>query len=499
MTEVFSKVKENFSEALLYEETIMKNLGYLANNGALIVDTTPYTGRSPKDKFIVLDENTENIIWWGEVNRPFDPEKFKILKEGLLEYLSTKEIYSQDLFAGNHPDYRIGIRLYTESPWHALFARNMFLRPTKEDLINFSPTLTIYHAPFFKADPSKHGTRSEVFIILNLTTKEILIGGTLYAGEIKKSVFTYLNYYYPLKGVLSMHCGANVGNKGDVALFFGLSGTGKTSLSTDPERPLIGDDEHGWADDGVFNFEGGCYAKVIRIDPEKEPGIYKASTRFGAILENVVFDPETREVNFNSSEKTENTRSSYPIHFLDNIVPEGRAGHPKNIFFLALDAYGVLPPIAKLEEEQIRTYFLAGYTSKIAGTERGITEPQPTFSACFGAPFLPLKPETYADMLIERIKKHNVSVWLVNTGWIEGPYGEGHRIDIRYTRRLISAALNGEIQEFFRDEIFGFLVPKKVEGIPDKILIPSESWKNKEAYRESALKIKNLIEEKSKR
>ncbi|MEO0148896.1 MAG: phosphoenolpyruvate carboxykinase (ATP) [candidate division WOR-3 bacterium] len=482
MISAFKEVYEDLKEALLYEETIRKGLGYLANNGALIVDTTPYTGRSPKDKFVVRDENTENLVWWGDLNQPFDPDRFERLKEKVINYLSEREVYVENLFVGNHPNYKLGVRVITESPWHALFARNMFIRPKKEELRDFQPFIKIYHAPFLKAKPEEDGTRSEVFIILNLTKGEIIIGGTPYAGEIKKSVFTFLNYYYPLNGVLSMHCGANMGKEGDVALFFGLSGTGKTSLSTDPERPLIGDDEHGWAEDGVFNFEGGCYAKVIRINPEKEEGIYKASTRFGTILENVVFDPYTREVDFDSAEKTENTRSSYPINFLDNIVPEGRGGHPKNIFFLALDAYGVLPPIAKLEPEQIRTYFLAGYTSKIAGTERGINEPQPTFSACFGAPFLPLNPKVYANMLVEKVKEHNVNVWLVNTGWIEGPYGVGHRIDINYTRRLISAALKGEIREFVRDEIFGFLIPKRVDGIPDKILMPINGWNDRDRY-----------------
>ncbi len=499
MLENLSKTRVDLSEAVLYEEAIIRGLAFLANNGALIVDTTPYTGRSPNDKFVVLDENTENIVWWGDVNRPFDKEKYRELRERLISHLLERETFVQNLFVGNHPKYRLSLRVITESPWHALFARNMFIRPKKEDLTDFKPFINIFHAPSFKADPHRDGTRSEVFIILNLTEREILIGGTSYAGEIKKSVFTFLNYYYPLNGILSMHCGANMGKDGDVALFFGLSGTGKTSLSTDPERPLIGDDEHGWADDGIFNFEGGCYAKVIRIDPNKEPGIYKASTRFGTILENVVFDPESREVNFDSSEKTENTRSSYPIHFLDNVVPEGRGGHPKNIFFLSLDAYGVLPPLAKLEDDQIRDYFLAGFTSKIAGTERGITEPRPTFSACFGAPFLPLNPKVYADMLLDKIRNHGTTVWLVNTGWIEGPYGVGHRIDINYTRRLISAALKGEIRDFVKDEIFGFWIPKHVDGIPENVLFPSKGWKDVEKYRESALNLKRMIEENSKR
>ncbi len=499
MLENLSKTRIDLNEAVLYEEAIIRGIAFIANNGALIVDTTPYTGRSPNDKFVVLDENTENIVWWGDVNRPFDKEKYRELRERLIKHLLERETFVQNLFVGNHPKYRLSLRVITESPWHALFARNMFVRPKKEDLANFKPFITIFHAPSFMADPRRDGTRSEVFIILNLTEREILIGGTSYAGEIKKSVFTFLNYYYPLNGILSMHCGANMGKDGDVALFFGLSGTGKTSLSTDPERPLIGDDEHGWADDGIFNFEGGCYAKVIRIDPNKEPGIYKASTRFGTILENVVFDPESREVNFDSAEKTENTRSSYPIHFLDNVVPEGRGGHPKNIFFLSLDAYGVLPPLAKLEDDQIRDYFLAGFTSKIAGTERGITEPRPTFSACFGAPFLLLNPKIYADMLLDKIRNHGTTVWLVNTGWIEGPYGIGHRIDITYTRRLISAVLKGEIKDFVKDEIFGFWIPKYVDGIPENVLFPSKGWKDVEKYRESALNLKRMIEENSKR
>jgi len=499
MLENLSGVKMDLSEAVLYEETLKNGLGFLANNGALIVDTTPYTGRSPNDKFVVLDENTEKLIWWGDVNRPFEREKYYELKKRVLNYLSERETFVQNLFVGNHPKYRLPLRVITESPWHALFARNMFIKPRREELEDFKPFIKIFHAPFFKADPQRDGTRSEVFIILNFTEREILIGGTSYAGEIKKSVFTFLNYYYPINGILSMHCGANMGKEGDVALFFGLSGTGKTSLSTDPERPLIGDDEHGWADDGIFNFEGGCYAKVIRIDPQKEPGIYKASTRFGAILENVAFNMESREVDFNSAEKTENTRSSYPIEFLDNTVPEGRGGHPKNIFFLSLDAYGVLPPLAKLEEDQIRTYFLAGFTSKIAGTERGITEPKPTFSACFGAPFLPLNPKLYADMLIEKIKKYKPNVWLVNTGWINGPYGVGHRIDINYTRKLISAALNGKVKDFVKDEIFGFWIASKVEGIPEDVLIPLKGWKDEGKYKENALMLKRMLEENAKR
>ncbi len=484
-------MKQNLSVAELYEESIKKNLAFISNDGSLVVDTTPYTGRSPKDKFIVYEDETKDDVWWSEVNQPFDEDNFSRLLSEVKNYLNSREVYIQDLFVGADPKYKLGLRIITENPWYALFARNMFIRPTKNELLSFKPDIIIYHAPNFKAKPEIYKTRSEVFIILHLTKKIILIGGTSYAGEIKKSVFTFLNYFYPKMGVLSMHCGANVGRYRDSALFFGLSGTGKTSLSTDPERPLIGDDEHGWSEGGIFNFEGGCYAKVIRISKEKEPGIYKASTRFGAILENVILRND-RSVDFDSDLKTENTRSSYPIEFLDNVDLGGKAEHPKNIFFLSADAFGILPPIAKLTREQALFYFLSGYTAKLAGTERGIKEPSATFSACFGAPFLVHKPFLYAKMLAEKIEKYKPNIWLVNTGWFGGPYGVGKRIDIDYTRRMINWAINDGNAEFYEFPIFGLLVPKKIEGIPDWIFYPQNSWRGMD-YFEHAKKLANMF------
>lgn len=492
-------MKRNLSVAELYEESIKKNFATLSNDGTLVVDTTPYTGRSPKDKFIVYEEEIKDDVWWGEVNQPFDEEHFNKLLEEVKNYLNTKDIYVEDLFVGADEKYRLKLRVITESPWHALFAKNMFIRPNKNDILDFKPDIVIYHAPFFKAKPEIHKTKSEVFIILHLSKKIILIGGTLYSGEIKKSVFTFLNYYYPkVKNILSMHCGANIGKNQDTALFFGLSGTGKTSLSTDPNRPLIGDDEHGWSDEGIFNFEGGCYAKVIRISREKEPGIYKASTRFGTILENVILR-EDRSVDFDSDEKTENTRSSYPIDFLENIKLDGKGGHPRNIFFLSADAFGILPPIAKLTKEQALFYFLSGYTAKLAGTERGIKEPTATFSACFGAPFLVLKPIEYAKMLLEKIEKYNPNIWLVNTGWFGGPYGIGNRIDIVLTRRMIDWAINDGNAEFYEFPTFNLLVPKRISDIPDWIFYPQDSWKNKEDYIQSAKKLASMFMENIKK
>ena len=496
---MFPKVRRNLHRAVLVEEAVKGGYGLLADFGSLVVDTTPYTGRSPRDRFIVRDEMTDSLVHWSDINQPVSAETYDRLRRKVLGYLFGREVYLQQVYAGSHPSYRVGVEVYTESPWHALFVRNMFLSP--ESYEDFSPHIRILHAPYLKANPEEDGTRSEAFVILNFSRREFLIGGTAYAGEVKKAVFTYLNYYYPhLHNVLSMHAGANMGKeRGDVAVFFGLSGTGKTTLSTDPQRPIIGDDELGWAEDGIFNFEGGCYAKVIRIDPKNEPGIYRASTRFGAILENVVMDPETRLVDFDSAEKTENTRASYPLSFLHNVVPDGRGGHPENIFFLSLDAYGVLPPLAKLEGEQIEVFFLAGYTSKIAGTERGIKEPQPTFSIGFAEPFLPLHPRVYAKMLFEKVKRHNTAVWLVNTGWVRGPYGEGERIPLPYTRRLVNAAINGEITEYEREPHFGLLVPKAVEGVPSELLYPERAWRDKRRYGELARKIRAMIEENAKR
>ncbi len=490
------KQRRNLPVAELYEIALREGAGVLASHGQLVVDTRPYTGRSPRDKFVVRDEYTENLVWWGDINQPFEREKFERILREVKEYLENKDVvYVQDGFAGADLKHRIGVRVLTESAWHAIFTHNMFIRPTKEELESFQPHITIYHAPSFKANPDIHGTRSEAFVGLDLKNRIIVIVGTSYGGEIKKSVFSYLNYYYLAeKGILPMHCGANIGKAGDTALFFGLSGTGKTSLSTDSTRPLIGDDEHGWSDDGIFNFEGGCYAKVIRISREKEPEIYKASTRFGTILENVVLR-DNREPDFDDGSKTENTRSSYPIYFLDNVKLDGTGGHPRNIFFLSADAFGVLPPIARLTREQAMYYFLSGYTAKVAGTERGITEPVATFSACFGEPFLPLHPFEYAKKLGEKIDRYNPNIWLVNTGWTGGPYGIGHRIDINYTRRMIRAALNGELDnvEYFTMPIFELRVPTHIRGIPDEVLNPRETWADKKAYDEQAIKLAKMF------
>ena len=483
---------------LLYEITIRKGLGQMAHSGALVVDTTPYTGRSPKDKFTVRESSTEGDIWWGEdANQPFSQEAFAALRGRVTEYLSQQELHVQDVYAGADRSYALPVRVVSESPWHALFVRNMFIvRPTGDDEIDlFVPEFTVLHAPFFNAVPSRDGTRSEAFVIVNFAEKLVLVGGTKYAGEIKKSIFSVMNYLMPKQDVLGMHCSANVGKNGDVAIFFGLSGTGKTTLSTDPERPMIGDDEHGWTDTGVFNLEGGCYAKAIRLSPRDEPLIYKASNQFGAILENVTMNPVSRFVNFDDGSKTENTRCSYPVTHLANIEPDGVAAHPENIFFLSADAFGVLPPIAKLTPEQAMYYFMSGYTAKVAGTERGVTEPRATFSACFGAPFLPLRPSQYAEMLGQKIALHKPNVWMLNTGWIGGGYGRGERIRLRYTRRLLYAALSGELArgEFETAPVFGFQTPEKVNKVPQDIL--ENEWDDAAAYEQAALELAAMFRE----
>jgi len=485
----------------LYEETIKRGTGRIGVGGALIVDTTPYTGRSPKDKFIVRDATTENHVAWGAVNAPFEPAKFDALYERVKQHLATRELWIQDLGGGADPAQRLPIRLVSESPWHALFARNLFLRVEGADaLAAHKPEFHILHAPSFLADPQRDGTRSEAFVVINFTKKIVLIGGTKYAGEVKKSIFTVLNFLLPLRGVFPMHCSANVGKSGDVALLFGLSGTGKTTLSADPERPLIGDDEHGWSDDGVFNFEGGCYAKVIRLNAAHEPEIYQTTRTFGTVLENVTIDA-AGNLDLDSDAKTENTRAAYPIHQLANIVPEGRAGHPKNVIFLTADAFGVLPPIAKLTAEQAMYFFLSGYTAKVAGTERGVKEPQATFSACFGEPFLPLHPTDYAKMLGEKIKKHGPNVWLINTGWTAGPYGVGHRMAIPHTRAMIRAALAGTISDgsLTADPIFGLRIPTSVAGVPNDVLNPRATWADPKAYDAQATKLAGMFRENFKR
>lgn len=495
------RIHRNDFPPRLYEETLRLGTGRLAAGGALNVDTTPYTGRSPKDKFVVRDPSTEKLVAWGSVNAPFDQAKFAALHDRVRAHLASRELWVQDLRAGADPRQTLPIRLVTESPWHALFARNLFLRV--EDpaaLAAHRPQFHILHAPSLAADPARDGTRSEAFVVLDFTKRLVLIGGTRYAGEIKKSIFTVLNFLLPQRDVFPMHCSANVGAAGDVALFFGLSGTGKTTLSADPERPLIGDDEHGWSADGVFNFEGGCYAKVIRLNPEHEPEIFATTRTFGTVLENVAMDAQGK-LDLDSDAITENTRAAYPIHQLANIVPTGAAGHPKTIVFLTADAFGVPPPIAKLDPEQAMYYFLSGYTAKVAGTERGVKEPQATFSACFGEPFLPFPPSAYAKMLGEKIRRHAPSVWLVNTGWTAGPYGRGHRMAIPHTRAMIRAALAGKIADrtLTPDPVFGLHVPAEVSEVPASVLTPRATWADGAAYDAQAAKLAGMFRENFKR
>ncbi|HHW58170.1 MAG TPA: phosphoenolpyruvate carboxykinase (ATP) [Clostridia bacterium] len=482
-------VYRNLPVSKLVEEAIKRGEGVLANNGAFNVYTGKYTGRSPNDKFIVDELEVHEDIWW-ENNKAISIDKFERLYNRLTAYLQNRDIFIFDGFVGADLQYRIPIRVITEYAYQSLLARQLFIRPNEEELRNHIPEYTLIAAPKFNSIPELDGVNSEAFIILSFTKKLIIIGGSQYGGEIKKSIFTLLNYLMPKRGVLSMHCSANMGKDGDTALFFGLSGTGKTTLSADPQRFLIGDDEHGWSDKGIFNFEGGCYAKCINLSKEKEPQIWN-SIKFGTVLENVVYDENTRELDYSSDKITENTRAAYPIDFIPGAIPSGMGGHPKVIIFLTADAFGVLPPIAKLTKEQAMYYFLSGYTSKLAGTERGITEPQATFSTCFGAPFLPLKPMVYAKMLGQKIEKHNTKVYLVNTGWSGGPYGIGSRINLTYTRAMVTAALNGSLDsvEFVKDPIFNLNIPTSCPGVPSEILNPKNTWTDKEAYEKAA---KNL-------
>ncbi len=490
----------NLTPAELYEHAVQMEEGLLSADGALVVDTTPLTGRSAKDKFIVEEPSSKDKVWWGDVNRPFPQDKFNKLKEKVFAYLQGQSVYVQDCYAGADPQYRLGVRVITQYAWHNLFAYNMFINLEPAATEAFEPEFTVIHVPDFKANPSVDGTRSEVFIILDFGQRLILIGGTHYGGEIKKSIFTVMNYLLPLQNVFSMHCSANVGQTGDVALFFGLSGTGKTTLSTDPERPLIGDDEHGWSENGVFNIEGGCYAKVINLSPDAEPIIYRMTKTFGTILENVVLDPITRTVDYADASKTENTRASYSRDRMDNIVPENRAGHPQNIFFLTADAFGVLPPIARLTPEQAMFHFLSGYTAKVAGTEVGIVEPVATFSTCFGAPFMVHHPSVYANLLRQKMLEHNARVWLVNTGWTGGPYGVGHRISIAHTRALLRAALSGALDTvpFQTEPYFQLAIPTECPGVPAEILNPKNTWDDPEAYDHQAKKLAMMFRENFK-
>lgn len=485
----------NLPAATLYEHALARDEAIIAAEGPLVAITTPHTGRSPDDKFIVREPSSEQDIWWGATNRPIDPQKFQAVQKRLWEHLRTRDLFVQELSAGADPRYRLPVRVITEYAWHSLFAQNMFLRgePSAADMTRRE--WTVIDAPSFRARPEQEGTRSEVFILVNFAERLILIGGTRYAGEIKKSIFSALNYVLPAQGVLPMHCSANIGADKDVAIFFGLSGTGKTTLSADPERILIGDDEHGWSDHGVFNFEGGCYAKVIRLSEEAEPEIYATTRMFGAILENVVVDPETREMDLNDDSLTENTRASYPLSFIGNASRSGMGEHPANILFLTADAFGVMPPISRLSTAQARYHFLSGYTAKVAGTERGVTQPEPIFSTCFGAPFLPRHPSVYSRMLGERIEQHQAQVWLVNTGWSGGAYGVGRRMKIAYTRAMVRAALNGALNGVSteRDPIFGVAVPTRVPGVPDEILLPRNTWKDKDAYDAQAHKLARMF------
>ncbi|MFP5471010.1 MAG: phosphoenolpyruvate carboxykinase (ATP) [Bacteroidia bacterium] len=474
----------NLNPSELVEETIVRGMGVLADTGALAVDTGEFTGRSPKDKFIVYDEKTKDAVWWGDINIKFDADKFDQLYNRVTAYLSGKEIFVRDAYACADPKYKMNIRVVTEFPWSNLFAYNMFLRPTLNELKDFNPEWHIVCAPGFKAIPEVDGTRQHNFAVINFTKKMIIIGGTGYTGEIKKGIFSVLNFVLPHeKNTLSMHCSANIGKNGDTAVFFGLSGTGKTTLSADPDRGLIGDDEHGWADGSVFNFEGGCYAKCIDLTQEKEPQIWDA-IKFGAILENINFIENTTSVDFLDSSKTENTRVSYPINHINNAVNPSVGGNPKNIFFLTADAFGVLPPISKLTAEQAMYHFISGYTAKVAGTEVGVTEPQTTFSACFGRAFLPLHPSKYAELLGKKMKENNVNVWLVNTGWSGGSYGVGERMKLKYTRAMITAALNGELEKVKYDAlpVFELAIPTECKDVPKELLNPRETWKDKNAF-----------------
>ncbi len=478
----------NLTPAELVEDTIILGEGVLTDTGAVAIETGEFTGRSPQDRFIVCDSKTEEAVWWGDINKKFDADKFDALYNRMKAYLNGRDMYVRDAYACADDDYRLNIRVVTEKPWSNMFVHNMFLRPTDEEVTNFKPEWHVVNAPEFMAEPEIDGTRQHNFAIINFTKKMIIIGGTGYTGEIKKGIFSVLNFVLPHeKNVLSMHCSANVGAKGDTSVFFGLSGTGKTTLSSDENRRLIGDDEHGWSENGVFNFEGGCYAKTIDLSAEKEPQIYDA-IKFGAILENIGFKNGSATPDYSNSDITQNTRVSYPIHHIDNIMKPSKGGVPKNIFFLTADAFGVLPPISKLTPGQAMYHFISGYTAKVAGTEAGVTEPQTVFSACFGAPFLPLHPTRYAEMLGKKMAENNVNVWLVNTGWSGGEYGVGARISLKYTRAMITSALEGKLDnvDYSTHEIFGLAMPNECENVPSDILNPKNTWADKNAYDEKA-------------
>ncbi len=490
----------NLSAPALYEHAIRRQEGSIAAEGPLVCRTGNHTGRSPNDKFVVKEPSSEASVWWGKVNRPIEAAQFDQLRRDIVAHLKGQELFVQDLYAGADAEFRLPVRFIQELAWQSLFVRNLFIVPPASELAAFEPQFTVLTAPGFKADPARHGTRSEVAIAVNFASREVLICGTSYAGENKKSIFTVMNYLLPLRNVLAMHCSANIGAGGDTALFFGLSGTGKTTLSSDPERQLIGDDEHGWSDRGVFNFEGGCYAKMIRLSAEAEPQIFETTRRFGTVLENVMLDPGTRALDFDDASLTENTRGAYPIEFIDNHVPSGRGGHPTNIVMLTADAYGVLPPIARLSAEGAMYHYLSGYTAKVAGTEKGVTEPSATFSTCFGAPFLPLNPNVYAKQLGERISQNQSRVWLVNTGWTGGPHGVGSRMKIAYTRAMIRAALSGALDHvaYTRHPVFNIEVPTSVPDVPVAVLDPRGTWADKAGYDAQATKLARMFVENFK-
>ena len=484
-----ANVAWNLSTPGLYQEAIGRGEASLAEGGALVVNTGVHTGRSANDKFFIREAESEGEIDWGPVNKAIAPDAFEAVLAAHLASYEGRDLFVQDCFAGADPNHRLSIRVVTETGWHALFARNMFRRPDAAELANFAPEFTVLHAPGLEADPAIAGLNSGTYILVSFTRRLILIGGTSYAGEIKKSIFTLLNYLLPARGILPMHCSVNIGAKGDSAIFFGLSGTGKTTLSADPDRQLVGDDEHGWSNDGVFNFEGGCYAKVIKLSQEAEPEIFATTRRFGTVLENVVMDPATGIIDLDDASFTENTRASYPLNFIPNFSATGTAGHPANVVMLTADAFGVLPPIAKLTPEQAMYHFLSGYTAKVAGTEKGLgSEPQATFSTCFGAPFMPRHPSVYGAMLRDRIARHSVTCWLVNTGWTGGKYGVGYRMPIQHTRALLSAALDGRLADapIREDAQFGLLVPESCPNVPDAILRPRETWSDSGDYDATA-------------
>jgi phosphoenolpyruvate carboxykinase (ATP) len=493
----------NLPAESLYEEAIFRSEGSISLQGPFVVNTGKHTARAANDKFVVQEPTSQSHVWWGEYNRPFNVDKFNAVFQRMQGFLQGRDLFVRDCYAGADPNYRLPVRIITEYAWHSLFARNMFIDPvTNDELRKFVPEFTVISLPSFQGLPEVDGTLSPTFILLNFDQRLCLIGGSGYGGEIKKSVFTILNYLLPLDGVLSMHCSANVGKDGDSALFFGLSGTGKTTLSADPRRKLVGDDEHGWSDEGVFNFENGCYAKVIALSPTAEPAIYACTRRFGTVLENVVFDRVTRRLDLDDESRTENTRAAYPLEFIDNSVPEKMAGHPKNIVMLTCDASGVMPPIARLTPDQAMYHFISGYTSKVAGTEIDLgKEPEQTFSACFGGPFMVHHPYKYAEMLKNKMLKHEAQCWLVNTGWTGGPYGIGKRMSIKHTRTLLDAALSGNLAnvKYRKDPFFGFEVPLTCEGVPDKVLNPKDTWEDPKAYEEKYIQLASQFIENFKR